>query len=312
MNIVAHMTECKETSTIASARIARFIEQILPEFKLVDTKMKAIQPSLHHAKIHNLIIVNGPMAFCDFLPELADFVERAEKVIWVQQDYTIMPPSKFSNALSPFRKVFNDKNLRPDFWTTVQRNVIETNDRYINWNMLTWDLFPMKVLAKKPTLMYYGAYREKREKDFIRYFGKGVDYKVSISTTPVRIKKFTLINKDIKFFPTFKSIDQMPECSASIYIEDPRSSEEFHSPANRFYELLSAGIPILFDSGSLAMLKKAGIIPHKNWVVSSKEDVAYALKTLDLSSVQQKQRDMWAKDYKQQLKDDLLKLWDSF
>jgi hypothetical protein len=37
------------------------------------------------------------------------------------------------------------------------------------------------------------------------------------------------------------------------------SHRKFHSPANRFYEMVSAGLPIIFQIESITMLKRAGI-----------------------------------------------------
>ena len=144
---VVHMTECKPHSTVASARVARFIKDTLG-VTLIDTKDVARDRIASCFFPERLIIVNGPMAFCDFLEELAVFVRAAKKVVWVQQDYTIMPPAAISNAESPFRKAFAERNLRPVFWTTCKDNVRTEYDRYINWNQLTYD--PRELVA--PTI----------------------------------------------------------------------------------------------------------------------------------------------------------------
>jgi hypothetical protein len=305
------MTECKPTSTVASARIARFIQETLPKFELVDTKEKATV-CWDDEVAGKLIIVNGPMAFCDFLPELAKLVEIAKKVIWVQQDYTIMPPGRTSKAESPFRKIFADLNLRPDFWTTVKNNVVTQFDRYINWNKLTYKLEELPALSITPVLMYYGAYREKRQPMFKKYFGKE-SYETIISTTPIRGKKFKLygVNGKVTIVPPFTSLSELPECSATIYIEDPKSSIEFHSPANRFYEMISAGIPIFFDYFTIPMLAKAGIVPKEKWIVNDPESIHSKMNFHDLQIMQQEQREMWAKEYKTELKKELLAAWNS-
>lgn len=317
MNIVVHMTPCKPNSTIASARVARFIVDTLSNlqgppsswFGLIDTKEKAEEAVLLNSSIDHLFIVNGPMAFCDFLPALADLVRRARKVIWVQQDYTIMPPAAQGKAETPFRKVFRDLELRPIFWTTVEKNIKTTRDRYVNWNQLTYAQQPLKPLyLEQPLLMYYGAYREKREPMFIKYFHRP-SYIVNVSTTTLRGKKFKAIDKDIHIVEPFTGLGNMPECSASLYIEDPLSSKEFHSPANRFYELLSAGIPIFFEASSLAMLAKGGIVPDPNWVVQCPTELYSKMVNTDLELMQVMQRDMWHADYVGQLRQRVLQLW---
>lgn len=313
MNVVAHLTECKPNSTIASARVARFIVNTLGNdedwFELVDTHQKAREFLDRGDTLKTLFIVNGPMAFCDFLEELADMVRMAEHVIFVQQDYTIMPPSATSKAESPFRKVFADKKLRPAFWTTVERNIVEPGDAYINWNQLTYDPHPLPDLNQAGILMYYGAYRQKREPAFREYF-TNTNYLVRVSTTTLRGKKFKELDTNIVIVPPFDNLGKMPSCSASIYIEDPLSSKEFHSPANRFYELLSAGIPIFFDRHSLKMLARGGIVPLDEWVVDGKHDLAKKLRETDLVNMRRAQRKMWDKPYVAELQKRLLALWE--
>jgi hypothetical protein len=316
MNIVAHMTECKPHSTVASARVARFIAETLPDFRLVDTREKTNLVrgvlSMSQKALKHLIIVNGPMAFCDFLPELAALVRVAENVVFVQQDYTIMPPSAESKAESPFRKVFADRKLRPHFWTTVKDNVRELGDHYVNWNQLTYDLHKPADLVATPTLMYYGAYREKREQDFQFYF-QDAPYNVHISTTPIRGKKFLKLDSRIKIVPPWVGLGDLPRCRASLYIEDRKSHEEFHSPANRFYELLSAGIPILFDVRTTKQLAIAGINPKPNWVVKSKADVFRILTTSgECEAIRCGQRELWCRDYVSELRNYILEIWENY
>lgn len=307
MNIVVHMTPCKPNSTIASARVARFICDTLG-FDLVDTAGKAEDAVMLNSSIDHLFIVNGPMAFCDFLPALADLVRRAKKVIFVQQDYTIMPPSATSKAESPFRRVFAELNLRPIFWTTVEKNVQRPMDRYINWNQLTYNPQTFKSIPSHRGLLYYGAYREKREVMFRKYF-KNAPYEVQISTTALRGKKFKALDEKIIIIPPFEGIEFMPNACASIYIEDALSSREFHSPANRFYELLSAGIPIFFEASSLNMLGKASIVPDPDWVVKCPQELYRKMNTLDLDVMRRKQCELWDADYVGQLRQRVLDLW---
>lgn len=316
-NLVVHLTECKPNSTIASARVARFIVDTLKEdrFNLVDTchAAKLALYNMPFSGINHLIIVNGPMAFCDFLPELGELVSMAKRVIWVQQDYTINPPSANSDAQSPFRKAFADRKLRPEFWTTVKKNCQRPTDHYINWNQLTYDPQPFKQLPKIPSLMYYGAYREKREQDFEFYFANAA-YLVQVSTTTIRGKKFKKLDDSIEIIEPFVGLANMPMASASLYIEDRKSHEEFHSPANRFYELLSAGIPIIFDVRTTKMLAEAGIIPKPEWVVRSQADV-YAFinqSTERLDDIRFEQREMWQDDYVGKLRQRLLNVWQSY
>lgn len=303
MNYVAHMTECKPGSTIAGARVARFISHTLG-IPLVDTAEK----TKDIGEIDRLIIVNGPMAFCDFLPELAELVHRTEEVIWVQQDYTIMPPKPVSDAQSPFRKVFADRRIRPTFWTTCCDNILLPRDRYINWNQLTYEQKPFRI-ATENSVLYYGAFREKRIKSFDRYFREPM-YPLSVSTTTLRAKKFREIGTGEVFIPPFNSvINEAGRFAAALYIEDEKSHGSFHSPANRFYEMLSAGVPMFFDSLCVPQLEKAGISVPLRWWVASNEELAHKFANWDLGEMRRAQRDLWAADYVANLTDQLLKVW---
>lgn len=303
VSYVVHMTECKPHSTVASARVARFIRDTL-KVKLVDNKEKALAVKC----VDKLIIVNGPMAFCDFLEELSRLVAMAKKVIWVQQDYTIMPPSRTSKAESPFRKVFAQLTLRPTFWTTCENNVQESDDRYINWNQLTYDQQPFRVITKN-SLLYYGAFREKRQPSFTRFF-KDHDVPLTISTTKLRVKRFKEFGCVAKFVPAFDDvIKDSSHYMAALYIEDELSHKEFHSPANRFYEMLSAGVALFFDAESVPMLAKAGIMVPDQWLVKNSEDLYFKLMGTDLFEMREAQRNLWHKNYVGQLTERLKEIW---
>ena len=304
MNYVVHMTECKPHSTIASVKVARFISDTLG-IELVDTSEKAKSAE---QKIKHLIIVNGPMAFCDFLEPLSVMVWNAENVIWVQQDYTISPPSAHSKAQSPFRKVFADRMLRPMFWTTCKNNVKELGDKYINWNQLTYEPMSFRMM-KDNHVLYYGAFREKRIKSFERFFLEE-NLPLTISTTTLRRKKFEALGVRANFVPPFENvIREACHFDAALYIEDEKSHKEFHSPANRFYEMLSAGVPIFFDIESVPMLKQAGIYVPEKWCVKNGADLYQKYMQEDLITMRQEQRVMWDKDYVSELKQRLLEIW---
>jgi hypothetical protein len=309
MNIVVHMTPCSPTSTVASARIARFVQETLPDFLLVHTREHAIAVAKERKSIDNLVICNGPMAFCPFLKELGQMVTDAHNVIWLQQDYSILPPSQKSSAESPFRKAFAEKNLRPIYWTTIKKNVITSNDKYINWNQLTYDPQPVPRLSELPTLFYYGAFREKRVASFNKWLADS-PYHTLVSTTTLRGKKFKELDPAIEIVPPFTSLGNLPTCSAALYIEDEKSHKEFHSPANRFYEMLSAGIPMFFDAASVPMLAQAGIHPQPNWIVNSAGQLYTLMQELDLQNMQNEQREMWHADYRLGLKEQLQMIWE--
>lgn len=251
------------------------------------------------------------MAFCDWLEELAELVANADRVIWVQQDYTLKPPAPESNAQSPFRKAFAERKLRPAYWTTILHNVLHKDDKYINWNQLTWDPQPFRPLPEDVALMYYGAFRENRLEAFKRWLA-GAPYHVQVSTTTLRGKKFKALDPTIEILPPFTGIANMPMARASIYIDDDKSQKQFHSPANRFYEVVSAGIPLFFDPRSIPMLQRARIFVEDQWIVSGPGELYHKLDKMDLDKMRQEQRDLWGKDYIDDLKQQVLQAWENF
>lgn len=270
-DFVVHMTKVVAGSTVASGRIATFISTTL-DLPLIDTEAKAQGLK----EIDTLIIVNGPMAFCDFLPELGRLVSIAHKVVWVQNDYTIAPPKASGDAESPFRKAFADKKLRPIYWTTVSDNVQGGDDTYVNWNALTWDVRPMQV-PEVQGLFYYGAFREHRVKSFEKFFSTEY-YDVHISTTGQRATKFKSIAPNVNIVaPSKDIISDIGKYQASIYIEDDKSHHQFHSLANRFYECVSSGGPLLVDANCVGVFAGAGVQLKPDWIVRDAKDVYEAL-----------------------------------
>jgi hypothetical protein len=286
-----------EHSTVASNRIAHFLARTT-EIDLCWDSGIAAQP------LDLLFIVNGAYAFCNCLPAIGKAVEQARRVVWVQNDYTIVPPKSVSKAGSPFRAAFvhrATKKLAPvDYWTTVGKNAALTpNSAYINWNSLTYEPIPIKIdPIKRGVLFYYGAFRKGREKAFDRYF----------TNPPVATMVSSTSNKFFNKYPNLYTVEGiererfypfLAEFGAGLYLEDEKSHVEFHSPANRFYEMLSAGLPILFQPEAEAMMLKAGI-DIKESILYSPEAARDMLRYRD--DMARVQRERWGRDYRTELR----------
>jgi hypothetical protein len=265
-------------SMVASLKIARFISHQL-ELPIVDDSHIADE------SLRTLIIVNGAFAFCAHLPALGKAIFEARNVVWVQNDYTIVMPKEESGAESPFRKAFRDrkaaKKSPANYWTTVAVNARATVfSSYVNWNCLTFDTKRNdKTIAERrkksqDNLIYYGSFRRGRVDAFDTYF-KHPKMKVVISSPS---KKFYENYKDdhITCIGPFTDADfyqALGSYGMGLYLEDEASNKEFHSPPNRFYEMLSAGLPMVFAPGAGTMLRKAGYNPEP-WEASSSLAIA--------------------------------------
>jgi hypothetical protein len=260
-----------ENSMVASVRIAYWLQ------KQLDCPM-TWQGDIADMKLDTLVIVNGAYGFSKFLEPLGKAIQAAKNVVWVQNDYTIIPPRTDGDAQSPFRRAFVQRKMdgKNDtvFWSTCEKWYSRKGSHYVNWNQLTFDeSYDEKVIAKRrkastDTLFYYGSFRDgsgksSRVPTFDRYFC--APFAKTVVSSPV--DKF-------ERYPSISTVGAITQdfyaCLGShglgLYIEDRKSSEEFHSPANRFYEMLSAGLPMVFQPECGSMMRKAGFNPEPYYV----------------------------------------------
>lgn len=254
-----------------------------------------------------LFVVNGAYAFCKHLPLLARLVVEAERVIWVQNDYTIIPPRFTSEGDSPFRAAFRKRHKRKlppiEIWSTCEAPKFNEGwgrRRYVNWNALTYDPLPWKKRAPHgDDLFYYGSFRKDRVDAFKQYLWKP-RYPVTINT-PVPRKWEHFAFADVQ--PATPGVSLRLECARhglGLYIEDRRSHREFCSPANRFYEMLSAHLPMVFDKPTQKQLARADL-DIGQWAVRDAADIRYCLRHRDEIRVAQ-HKEFGGCDYRDELR----------
>lgn len=312
---VVSFLKCDGRSIIASVRIAKFIAEEL-DLPLIDRDpskdWSEVNPERLPDPDHNfetLIIVNGPSAFLPWVDELARMVQRAKRVIWVMNDYTIYPPTQV-------RKVFNERHdLEVQLWGTlpdlpskwkslaVWTRFPSTADAYVNWNMLTYELLPF-VEPTVDGLYYYGAFRDGRKLEFSKYFATN-KYRVKISTSNRAEEKFEDIfdytDTKFEFHPKWKSFSDFQKFKMTLYIHDKFSTQHFCSPANRFYECLSAGVAMVFDESCVdTFLKDTFHIDVRPYVVKNATEIQEKL--LFWKRIREEQRAKWSHDYLADLK----------
>lgn len=245
-----------ENSMVASTKIARFVRDEL-QFPLIwDEQISEMR------NLDVLIIVNGAYAFCNQLEPLSHAVINAKRIIWIQNDYSVVPPINDGKAESPFRKAFviRKEQGKPhlDFWTTCAKESLATDRScYVNWNCLSMLERAMPAPWKSDDLAYYGSYRANRKKYFDRYF-ELPKCRVIISS-PSRKFAEIYVSELISHCGTAPDlIKWLSERGLGLYLEDARSHREYHSPPNRFYEMLSAGLGMVFQPEAGQTLRKAG------------------------------------------------------
>lgn len=285
-------------TVVASARIARFLRD---ELRLPLT----CDASVASEKLDVLLLVNGAFAFCKDLPALGAAIADARRLIWVQNDYTIIPPDPDSKAQSPFRAAFRIRRERglPDseFWTTCSDRVLTERDRYVNWNCLAvdeerlmdddaWGACREHATAD---LFYYGSFRHTggrmtRTVFYDRYF-RDCPVPVTISSPS---KKFAeryggalLLPK----IPADEFMDTLARRGLGLYVGDVASATAYHSPACRFYEMLSAGLPMIFQPEADQTMQKAGYHVPVHWQVKDAAGVAWAMERRGETGAYQRQ-----------------------
>lgn len=299
-----------ERSMVASVRIARWLHEHL-DVPLVD------DDSIQEGKLDTLIIVNGAYGFSKNLAALGSAIERARVVVWVQNDYTIIPPRDEGDASSPFRRAFvlrkEQDKLPTIFWSTCEKWFSRPGSHRVNWNMLTFDVkFDLRIIAKRRksstnTLFYYGSWRDGSGKSsrvplFERYFRNpyGAELHQTVISSPVEkfrnaYPKCTHVGAITNNF-----YDVVGGHGLGLYIEDRKSSEEFHSPANRFYEMLSAGLPMVFQPEAGPALRREGHDPTP-YVASNARQIEKFMKNRE--DIGKRQREDWVAPYQRRLID---------
>jgi hypothetical protein len=284
-NVIFTFSKPSATATVHSSRLSLFLAKVLDLPLIWDEEIRDV-------KADTLIMVAGSFAFCGQLENLARAIRRAKRIVWVEVDYTVIAPKAISNAESPFRKAFrirHDRGKAPlDYWTTVKNHVDFTKDSwYVNWNSLAYNGKPHDI-ARRPEqkdIFYYGAFRVNRMDSFHRYFDHPkVPLTISNATQKFatafpRANCIGSISRDVFF-------GELHKHGLGLYLEDKKSHTENHSPSTRFYEMLSAGLPMVFEPESAPMLLKAGF-DVSEYVVRNGNDIRKAMdRRVDIATAQ--------------------------
>lgn len=272
-------------TTLASARIARFLATY---FKIPLIDLNACEKLKTKEKLEYVFLVNANFGFSregNFLPTAINLLKECKYPIYVNNDYVLTPPGQIMKEFRPRKFIW---------WSSVPEtkgiNVKKTI--YVNWNKLTYERNQDKRKVDFNKIIYWGAYRKKRASYFKHYLNHP---KVSISTTSRAKKDFENACPAAKILPPFENLSKMlNRYQATIYLEDNTGGHlKYCSPANRFYEALGAGLPILFQSESINTFKWAGY-DIKPYIVDNVKELAMRLKNAEQI---RKEQSKWCKDY---------------
>ena len=295
---VLHFMNVRDrTSSVASTRIAWFVYKKLlhlgEDVVLVDSNSYM---KYKREYFDVLLIVNSVFRFCNYKDEFIQLVNKAKRVVWIENDYANKPPSQINNIVFA------------DIWSNREKR-----GQYINWNQLTYKKDIPKTIwnTRFGGLFYYGAFREGRVKQFKKYLRPDL-YTIQLSSKTRNRQKFVnLLGVDnVIYYEQFTHIQQIGNFQTSIYMGDKQNHTEFHSLANRFYECLSIGVGQLIESESEWVFKRQGMVVRKEWVVSDAYEIRDALQFAD--KIAESQQELWSGHYDKKLHKDFIKVWDTF
>lgn len=296
MKYVVFYPANSESRMVAGARIARWLDWNLP-YPQDDVVLCDGRNVPQFEEDYTLFWINVPKTMVQNVPASEQLVERAKKFIWIQNDYSINTPSPYTKDSSMMNRAFTKRvqsNMHLEGWSTCMDRVERFPGvyHYINWNALAYSSLPPgagSVNCCSDDILYFGSFRKDRIKSFDKYM-----YHPSIVVSaPARAQaKFKERYPGVRTTDILQIPDGLCGYTKTIYMEDEFSHKRYHSPANRFYEALSANLAILVDEAAVGTLRKTGFDVPKFCVVSRQTDLDKA----DFPLIQEFQTSYWRMD----------------
>jgi hypothetical protein len=155
---------------------------------------------------------------------------------------------------------------------------------FVNINSLLAKPCIDPMQARNFGAIYYGRWR----RDRAAYFSQYITNDCWLSTSPKNMKIFASIGINPRFargMSWAQGKETLKQFTASLYLEDKFTHLHYNCPANRYYEALWCGVPILFQSESLNTWNEYGLHIPKKYIVKCSADVRSAVSML--SNVQE-------------------------
>lgn len=224
--------------------------------------------------------ISGHFGFCSWRDDYVRIVQMAKRFVYLCNDYDPGLPSQLKRL----------PNV--EVWSHIKDVDFVRPSHYVPWTALTLDVQRLQP-PSIPGLMYYGALRKRRAPLFEKY----LDPKTTWISTTARAAEKWLLEGFVRFKEPFKSWMDLAQHEWTIYMEDPNGGRAI---LNRFFECLSAGVPMLFTEESVETLQSFGINPWP--IVRERSDVKAAISALDRAAVVEVQRHQFLKrDWRSEL-----------
>lgn len=323
--IVINLTPINETSTLINPSIAMFIAETL---KLPALYKEADIRAATGAEV--VIVVNGLGQFCKARGAIGDAIARCKKFVWVMNDYRVQFPRPHSEGSSEILDGVRrgmTKGMEFSYWATVPKVLTTPTSRYCNWNAIAYRPERMEMPPPKASrkIIYYGALRPKREETFKHYFTHpGLDDLPVVVAAPERQHQNWI---DHGLATNIELIQALPrpiepelqKFAMGLYLQD--TVPYYESPASRFYELLGAQVPIIFqpeavnklagDTGNDYDYAQKNVLPLldvSRYVVDGQDDYARLLRKR--AAICEAQHQEWGRaNHREVLRDRVKKVW---
>lgn len=195
------------------------------------------------------------------------------RLIYITNEYNLGEPQMIWMAAKEGRKYEVIANHPAKASKVVQKYVEQWHT--VNLNTLIFNPATPKqddsfFDMEKNGAIYYGAYRAGREKYFRKYF----DSRLTVSTSLKNRQKFSAISMQPRYIEKmiWKEPYTLSRFSASLYIEDEKTHVHYNHLANRFYEAISLGVPLLFDESCRGTVEQSGYeVPNQYFIDSADE-----------------------------------------
>jgi hypothetical protein len=179
---------------------------------------------------------------------------------------------------------YEQSTFAPLFYSKRHYHVLKNYEHAMKGRMIHKQTFvninallasPAPAVATTPTHpgVYYGRWREGRAKYFSRYLVDGT----LLSTSPKNMKIFASAGCKPKYARAMAwdtGRETLRLFSASLYIEDSFTHTHYNCPANRYYEAIKCGVPLLFQPEAMNTFERYGLKIDKSRIVRDGRDFA--------------------------------------
>lgn len=312
--VVINLTPINETSSLINPSIAMFIAETLglPAVYKEDD-IRAIDAEV-------VIVVNGLGQFCKARAAIGDAIAKCKKFIWVMNDYFVQFPRPHSQGSSEILDGVKRGMLRGmefSYWATVPKVLTTPTSRYVNWNAVAHHperadrTFNWEKQAER-RIIYYGSMRPGRLKTFDHFFGDG-SVPVTVSSQERAHPNWLARFPNLQLVPALlRPLEPaLKRYAMGLYLQE--ECRFYESPANRFYEMLGAGIPIIFQPEAQARLNPdepglPNLMIYDSWVAEGPGDYERLLRKR--VQIRDEQQAIWARiNHRNVLRSRLKTIW---